>query len=64
MAATTVPATAPAAELDLARLLVALHRGPEAIAQLEHLILTYPLSAMIPEARHLLDAVRGAVPAT
>ena len=64
VAATTVPATAPAAELDLARLLVALHRGPEAIAQLEHLILTYPRSALIPEARHLLDEVRGAVPAT
>ena len=64
VAATTVPATAPAAELDLARLLVAVHRGPEAIAQLEHLILTYPRSALIPEARHLLDAIRGAVPTT
>jgi len=64
VAATAVPATAPAAELDLAGLLVSLHREPEAIAQLEHLILTWPRSAMIPEARHLLDAVRGAVPAT
>ncbi|HTK56793.1 MAG TPA: hypothetical protein VL295_08210, partial [Gemmatimonadales bacterium] len=64
VAATTVPATAPAAELDLARLLVSLKRGPEAVAQLEHLILTYPKSALIPEARHLLDEARGAVPAT
>jgi TolA-binding protein len=64
VAATTVPASAPAAELDLARLLVALKRGPEAIAQLEHLILTYPKSALIPEARYLLDEARGAVPAT
>jgi hypothetical protein len=64
VAATTVPATAPAAELDLARLLVSLKRGPEAVAQLEHMILTYPKSALIPEARHLLDEARGAVPAT
>ena len=64
VAATAVPATAPAAELDLARLLVTLKRGPEAIAQLEHLILSYPRSALIPEARHLLDEARGAVPTT
>lgn len=64
VAATGVPATAAAAELDLAKLLVALGRRPEAIAQLEHLILTYPQSAFIPQARRLMDEVRGAVPAT
>lgn len=64
VAATEVPATAPAAELDLARLLVALHRNGEAVAQLEHLILTWPRSAFVPQARRLLDEARGAVPAT
>lgn len=64
VAATEVPATAPAAELDLARLLISLHRNGEAVAQLEHLILTWPRSAFIPQARRLLDEARGAVPAT
>ena len=63
VAATEVPATAPAAELDLARLLISLHRNGEAVAQLEHLILTWPRSAFIPQARRLLDEARGAVPA-
>ncbi|HVX87551.1 MAG TPA: hypothetical protein VG940_01395 [Gemmatimonadales bacterium] len=64
VAATEVPATAPAAELDLARLLISLRRNGEAVAQLEHLILTWPRSAFIPQARRLLDEARGAVPAT
>lgn len=64
VAATEVPATAPAAELDLARLLVSLHRNTEALVQLEHLILTWPRSAFIPQARRLMDEVRGAIPAT
>ena len=64
VAASEVPATAPAAELDLARLLVSLGRGREAVATLEHLILTWPRSAFIPQARRLLDEIRGAVPAT
>ena len=64
VAATEVPATAPAAEFDLARLLVKLQRPREAVAQLEHLILTYPRSALIPQARRLLDETRGASPAT
>ena len=34
--------------------------GPRtAIAQLEHLILTYPASALVPQARRLLDQARG-----
>lgn len=64
VAATGIPATAAAAELDLARLLVSLGRRPEAVAQLEHLILTYPQSAFIPQARRLRDEVRNAVPTT
>jgi hypothetical protein len=31
---------------------------------LEHLILTYPESALVPQARRLLDQTRGAVPRT
>jgi len=58
----TVPATAPAAELELARLLLAVGRTAEAVAHLEHVILTYPGSAAVPQARRLLDTARGAVP--
>jgi len=64
VAATEVPATAPAAELDLARLLLRLNRPREAMAQLEHLILTYPRSALVPQARRLMDEARGAIPST
>jgi tetratricopeptide (TPR) repeat protein len=59
---TAAPATAPAAELELARLLLSLGRGTEAVAQLEHLILTYPGSAAVPQARRVLDAARGGIP--
>lgn len=58
------PGTAPAAELALAELLVDRHRPQEAVAQLEHLILTYPASALVPQARRRLDQARGAVPQT
>jgi hypothetical protein len=58
------PGTAPAAELVLAELLIDHHRPAEAIAQLEHLILTYPASALVPQARRRLDEARGAVPQT
>ncbi len=58
------PATAPAAELELARLLTGLDRFEEAIETLEHLIITYADSALVPQARRLLDEVRGAVPRT
>lgn len=55
-------AEAPEAELDWAR---ALHRkgdAAQAKTHLEHLILTYPQSALVPEARRELDVVRKAVP--
>src|SRR6185436_6762504 len=51
-------AEAPAAELEWAR---ALRRGgnpSEASQRLEHLILTYPQSALIPQARRDLELVR------
>jgi tetratricopeptide (TPR) repeat protein len=58
------PATAPAAELALAELMLKRRRTEEAVAQLEHLILTYPESALVPQARRTLDQARGAVPRT
>ena len=63
-AAPDAPGTAPAAELALAELLVAQNRPQEAVAQLEHMILTYPASALVPQARRRLDEARGAVPKT
>lgn len=58
------PATAPAAELALGELLLQRQRTADGIAQLEHLILTYPGSVLVPQARRLLDQARGAVPRT
>jgi tetratricopeptide (TPR) repeat protein len=58
------PATAPAAELALAELLLRQGKKDDAIAQLEHLILTYPASALVPQARRTLDQARGGVPQT
>ena len=58
------PGTAPAAELALGELLLRRERTDDAIALLEHLILTYPESALVPQARRLLDQARGAVPRT
>lgn len=63
-AAPDAPATAPAAELALAELLLDQRRPSEAVAQLEHMILTYPSSALVPQARRRLDEARGAVPQT
>jgi tetratricopeptide (TPR) repeat protein len=63
-AAPEAPGTAPAAELALAELLIDQRRPAEAVARLEHLILTYPASALVPQARRRLDEARGAVPKT
>ena len=60
-AAKEAPTTAPAAELALAELLISGRRGAEAVEILEHLILTYPQSALVPQARRRLDEARGAV---
>jgi hypothetical protein len=58
------PATAPAAGLALSELLLRTQRQAEAVQVLEHLILTYPRSALVPQARRKLDAARGTVPRT
>ena len=58
------PATAPAAELELGRLLITVGRRDEAVTTLEHLILTYSSSALVPQARRALDEAKGAVPRT
>jgi hypothetical protein len=63
-ASADAPGTAPAAELALAEVLLEQRRSAEAVAQLEHLILTYPASALVPQARRRLDEARGAVPQT
>ena len=55
-------AAAPAAELAWAQLLLRQLRAQEAIAHLEHLILTYPTSALVPEARRELERAKGAIP--
>jgi tetratricopeptide (TPR) repeat protein len=57
-----VPASAAAAHLELARILSASDRKPQAIEILEHLLVTYPASAVAPQARRLLDATKGAIP--
>ena len=54
---------APVSELAWARALRRAHRDAEAITRLEHLILTYPDSALLPQARRELDAARNALPA-
>jgi len=51
-----------AAELEWARLLVRRGQNAEAIPHLEHLILTYPNSAFVPEARRVLERAKGAIP--
>lgn len=58
------PATAPAAELELGRLLIALGRRDDAVQTLEHMILTYSSSALVPQARRALDEAKGAIPRT
>jgi tetratricopeptide (TPR) repeat protein len=55
-------AAPPAAELAWARVLVRQGRAADAVQRLEHLILSYPGSAFVPEARRELERARGAVP--
>ena len=59
-----VPASTAAAEFALADLLLKQGRKTEAIAALEHLLLTWPTSAVVPQARRLLDVAKGAVPSS
>ncbi len=51
-----------AAELEWSRLLVRRGQNAAAIPHLEHLILTYPSSAFVPEARRVLERAKGAIP--
>ena len=62
--AQAVPASSAAAEFALADLLVRTGRNALAIAALEHLLVTWPTSAVVPQARRLLDVARGAVPSS
>jgi len=56
------PASAAAAAFSLAELQLRNGKRPEAIATLEQLLLAHPTSAVIPQARRMLDVARGAVP--
>lgn len=58
----SAPAAAPAALLELGRLLALSGRRAEAVPVFEELILSYPKSALVPQARRALDDVKGAVP--
>ena len=51
-----------AAELAWAALLLRQGHRETAIGHLEHLILAYPESAVVPEARRRLDEAKGAIP--
>src|SRR6185436_10055250 len=59
-----VPASSAAAEFALADLLLRSGKNSQAITALEHLLLTWPTSAVVPQARRLLDVARGAVPSS
>lgn len=58
------PGTAAAALLELGRMLVREGQGPKAVVVLEQMILDYPASPLVPQARRLLDQARNAVPRT
>lgn len=58
----TAPAIAPQALLALGKLLGQSGRAGEATTILEQLILSYPRSALVPQARRVLDETKGAVP--
>jgi len=55
---------APSAELEWARALRRHGDAAGAVARLEHLILTYPQSALVPQARRELDLARAGIPGT
>ena len=57
-----VAASAAQATVELARILVATERKPQAVEMLEQLLVSYPTSAVAPQARRLLDQAKGAIP--
>lgn len=62
-AASDAPAAAAAAGLELARLEGQSGRTDRALTRLEALILAWPGSSVAPDARRLLDTLRGTIPA-
>jgi tetratricopeptide (TPR) repeat protein len=62
VAADSLGPAAPGAELALAQIEARRGQRPAAMKRLEHLIVTYGESAVVPQARRLLDQLRGAVP--
>jgi hypothetical protein len=50
------------ADLEWAKVLRRQGKGPAAIVRLEHLILTYPQSALVPQARRELELAKGTIP--
>ncbi len=62
LATDSVGPSAPAAELALARVQEQTGHTEVAIHQLEHLILAHPQSAILPQARRLMDRLRGVTP--
>jgi outer membrane protein assembly factor BamD (BamD/ComL family) len=57
-------AEAPAAELEWSRALRRRGDMSGAANRLEHLILSYPQSALVPQARRELELVRNTIPGT
>ena len=53
---------APQAELEWSRALLRAGDRTGAVQHLEHMILTYPASSLVPQARRELDLIRSAVP--
>jgi len=62
IAADSSGAASPGAQYRIALLFAQTGREQEAAVRLERLILAHPESAVVPQARRLLDQVRGAVP--
>jgi tetratricopeptide (TPR) repeat protein len=60
----SAPGASAAALLELGRLLVATGGMDAAVTVLERLVLEYPGSALVPQARRLLDEIRNAIPST
>jgi tetratricopeptide (TPR) repeat protein len=58
----TATPEAPEAELEWARVLIKRGQLAAGVARLEHMILTYPQSALVPQARRELDAARRGIP--
>ena len=59
---TLVPGVAPAAQMLIVRITAAAGHTAEAKSLLERLIVDYPESAVVPEARRFRDALRGVIP--